>query len=650
MHEQDPHVIPNRDTLPDPARQQGRAQGLFVAGTAIAAAILALLLVRYQIALLDYREWGDESETIVGAKMMAAGMSLYGEIFNHHGPLTFLIAYLLEVVGDFGIRGHRVPIAILHWVAIASIRFSPLMTGAPLRNIVAGIAATIMVVYLPGVHGHAYVYQSLAGLVLAIVLAQYTLPAIADPGRLTPTRIAAGNLLLGALPFVSIIYLPVAMLLFLASCRREHLPRAAAFATIGAAISVAFLAFTGSLPGYFAYHFYLNFSVLPLYSGFSGGVTLLKNIYFGLTIDLTVFLTVVFVVSALVSLAVRQEASGFPWRPVLVALAFASLLVRGGVEVHRLPYYLACIALVVVFPAFARPPGWQFGLFPSLLLAVGCVKASLLSGHDKQELESNRIPASTEFSRLARAVTTSAEPIIAYTFATHQYIAAGRLPASGHYFYFPWQAKYNEDPRFGIRIDACAQIRATMPKVMYLDKSIVWGHPWESYAGCVQEIADEHYNQIPGRPHYLRKDLSPSDVGVAAPGEAYSLTPGRALDAQSPIELSMTARHRSEAVPLRSVGILFGMHGGKQGGVALLELRGPGQARAAIRFTLDELADAQFRFFDVPPGKYTEATISSAGGKGIATVESRAADGSKATCLVYDYADGRRRFTPGCPT
>ena len=44
--------------------------------------LFILLSLRYQYFLLEYMEWGDESETIVTSKMMVAGMKLYSEIFN----------------------------------------------------------------------------------------------------------------------------------------------------------------------------------------------------------------------------------------------------------------------------------------------------------------------------------------------------------------------------------------------------------------------------------------------------------------------------------------------------------------------------------------------------------------------------------------
>ncbi|WP_413903977.1 hypothetical protein [Candidatus Skiveiella danica] len=45
---------------------------------------------------MNYIEWGDESETIVVAKMIAAGERLYSQIFNHHGPLILFQAFCLK--------------------------------------------------------------------------------------------------------------------------------------------------------------------------------------------------------------------------------------------------------------------------------------------------------------------------------------------------------------------------------------------------------------------------------------------------------------------------------------------------------------------------------------------------------------------------
>jgi hypothetical protein len=98
--------------------------------------------------------------------------------------------------------------------------------------------------------------------------------------------------------------------------------------------------------------------------------------------------------------------------------------------------------------------------------------------------------------------------IIAYTFANEQYLLSERLPASGNFFYLPMQESYLKNPLFGININACEQINAYKPKVMFIDKWKVWDtYSWESYASCIQNTLDSDYMQLDSNPYYIRKDL-----------------------------------------------------------------------------------------------------------------------------------------------
>ena len=617
--------------------------------TGVAAGLVALLAFRYQLYLSSQGEWGDESETIVAAKMMAAGMALYADIFNHHGPLTFLIAYILEHFGSFGVRAHRMPIIALQWLAIASLYFSPLLAERTARNLYAAVAGAVMVVYLPEMYGQTYQYQTIAGLLLVVVLAQYTLPAIACPERLHPRQVAGGNLLLACLPFFAVTYLPLAGLLFLASLRGPYVKRAVVFVAIGVAANVMFLAAAGSLRGYLAFHIYLNSSVLTLYNGGHGLPQLLGPAYAAVTQNLVGFLALLVVMCSAAALATRDSAR-VPWRSLLVATAMGTLLIRGGSQVHQLPFYYGCLALPLALlaqPARLSPQATAIALF--LVLACAA-RLSLLAPIDRERMAARPIPLTTEFGQLARAVTAPHERIIAYTFQNYEYIAAGRLPASGHFFYLPWQEKYNENPRFGIRIDACAQIREARPKVITLDKGTVWGlYPWASYAQCVQSVVDEHYYQVPGKPFWLRNDLAPADVGVAAPGDAYGMAATLPLAAGAPTPLSMTEAHGAEGAALRGIAVLFGTHGRQNPGEARLELSTAEGTPVALPFGLAALEDNRYRYFELPPARYVRGQVVAVTGGGISAWQSRRGEAAPTTCIIYDYANGKRRFTPGCP-
>ena len=628
---------------PAPARLGNRGVS---AAVSAALVLVAILVARYQFYLSDYDAWGDESETIVAARMMAAGMSLYSEIFNHHGPLTFLPAYLLELFGSFGVSAHRVAIFALQWIALASLFFSPMVADRSIRALHAALAACVMVIYLPEMYGETYTYQPIAGLLLVVVLAQYTLPAIACPERLGPARILAGNALLACLPFFAVTYAPLAGLLFLASLRRPYIARAVAFAAIGVAANVLFLLATGSIPGYLAFHIYLNSTILPLYNGGHGPAQLLPPVLAALTQTPRGIFALLVVIASAVALAWRGP-DRFSWRPLMVAVALLTLLIRPGF--HQVPFYYGALALPLAFlPLAARLPLPPAPLALAVLLA--CVaRLSLFSAGDRDRMVAGRIPATTEFAQLARAVTRPGERIIAYTFLNHEYMAADRLPASGHFFYLPWQEKYNENPKFGIRIDACAQIRAARPKVITLDKGTVWGmYPWASYAQCVQAFVDSDYYQVHGKPFYVRKDLPAADIGVAAPGEAHTMAATPPLTDGAPIELRMSDVHRRDDAALRRIGVLLGTHNRHNAGDARLELAGPNAQPVAIAFPLADLEDNRYRFFELSPGRYDRGRLSHLTGGGISAWQSHR-DAQTTTCIIYDYANGKRRFTPGCP-
>lgn len=472
--------------------------------------IFAVLAVRYQYFLLRHIEWGDESETVVTTKMMAAGQRLYSEIFNHHGPLTFLIGVILEKFGDFGIRGHRVPVALLQLAGLLSIYFSPIFSSKSVKIGCTVFAASVMLFYLPELLGHMYTYQAITGALLLIVLFVYTFPALVQPHSVSFTRSFTGAVLIAGLPFLAVTYLPLAAILFVISLRKQYLRPALMGAATGIAGNLFFLAVYGSLPGYIVFHFYLNSAILPLYieSPAIGDLLLvaIRSVSGNIAQFVFFFLTIV----GILLLASRER--GLPWRSILLGLGAGSLLIR-GVDFHGLPYYYMLIAFILLPALHIRALTEQAKLISIFFLLICIAKVSLLLPGERQYFYEKRIPVETEFSKLVQKFTNKDDRIIAYSFQNYQYIVADRLPASGFFFYFPWQEKYNENPQYGIKIDVCQQIAAYRPKVMLIDKWKVWDRfPWESYAGCIQALLDDHYTQIPGRPFYLRNDVYRADA------------------------------------------------------------------------------------------------------------------------------------------
>lgn len=615
--------------------------------TVLVFGIFVVLAIHYQIKLLNYIEWGDEAETIVAAKMIAAGGTLYSQIFNHHGPLTFLPGVFLEKLGDFGITGHRIPIAILQIVALFSIYFSPLLKNRFTGMLYVIAAASVLLLYSPEIFGHTYMYQVMAGLFLVVILVQYTLPAIACPELLASKNIVIGNVLIASLPFLAITFVPVSALLFFASLRKQFLKRCLLSSALGFVANIAWLMSIGSISGFLAFHIYLNAKILPNYNDGQSGSQLIVNAFNSVTGDLNQFVIFTVFLSAISRLASVEKS--IPWRSFLLILGVWSLLIRGA-GFQGLPYFYSLLAIPIIF-FYDRSITARQSQIVALVFAIVCIcKISLMMPGDDKKLESRKIPESTEFAQLVQFFTNKGDRIIAYSFENYQYIAADRLPASGNFFYLPWQEKYNESPKFGIQINSCKDIAAYRPKVMLIDKWKVWDKfPWDSYATCIQSLMDKDYIQVSGKPYYIRKDLIADDKWLKLGDSSTTTRPSAQLSATSPIRLFMASGHQEQTASLKRIGVMFGTYVMQNEGSAELRLKGPDGSEFIQRFALPDLADNKYRYFDLDSKGYTTGEIVSISGGGVSTWESHNEKGGTHTCITYEYADGKRQFTPSCP-
>jgi len=142
--------------------------------------------------------------------------------------------------------------------------------------------------------------------------------------------------------------------------------------------------------------------------------------------------------------------------------------------------------------------------------------------------------------------------------------------------------------------------------------------------------------------------INPDDVGVARAGDVFRTLPSAPLAADTPIKLLMTASHQQEKTGLQRVGVMFGTYARQNVGDAELHLRGPDGAVFFQRFSLSGLADNQYRYFDLDGKRYTDGEIVSVSGGGVSSWISLDAQGVAHTCLIYEYAGGRKKMTPGC--
>lgn len=489
--------------------------------------ITIILFVRYQVLLLNYIQWGDESETIVVAKMMANGSKLYADIFNHHGPLTFLPGFIVEIFGDYGVKIHRIPIMMLQWVALASIYFSPIVKNKINRIFNFIFVAAIMVIFFADIYGSMYQYQVLCGLISMIILSQFTLPSVLNISVRKSMCIIC-NILIISLSFLAVTYIPVSIMFYIVSIRKDNIKNSLIGSAIGLLFNLIFLMVFGSVSGYIAYHFYVNLTIL---SPKQDIISLIKNVFTFATTNFNDFLSIIYllVVTMLLSNKTKEK---FAWRCSLVAVIVMAFCLRNpGFTFQGLPYYYSLLGVSPVLFMWADFKSRMVGkctfkdkldycvkYFPCIFIAILCIgKLTLMFNDDLKRIKSNPIPEKTEFSTLVEKITNKDDKILALTFNNYEYIAAHRMPASAHFFYLPWQAYYNEKPILGIYSSLADDIILNKPKIILADKWKVWNNDefaWEKYASDIDKILAERYYKLEGKPYYIRNDINLLDFNL----------------------------------------------------------------------------------------------------------------------------------------
>ncbi|NHN77252.1 hypothetical protein HA520_08100 [Azotobacter chroococcum] len=129
----------------------------------------------------------------------------------------------------------------------------------------------------------------------------------------------------------------------------------------------------------------------------------------------------------------------------------------------------------------------------------------------------------------------------------------------------------------------------------------------------------------------------------------YRMKPSQQLGADSPIKLFMGSYHQDAGVAIQRLWVMFGTHVRENPGVAELHLRRDDGSVFVQRFSLPDLVDNRYRYFDLDSHHYVLGEIVSITGGGVSTWESHDEHGDIKTCIVYEYSDGKRQFTPGCP-
>ena len=436
--------------------------------------------------------------------MVAAGLVLYRDIFQQHGPLVYEFGLILDKFTDASFAMHRIMISVFELFIVALMIIYSNGLQSINRLFATIVVTTIMIVLLPEVYGNAFLYQVLAGIFVAIALILAVLPVLTGEEQVAAWRSFVGALLLGSLPFFAFTYIPTAVgLIVCASTRRTW--RAVAGGVVAALVlNLVFLTAIGSLTGYLVDHFYLN---LVIYPAFDGGISLKMWSSSKHSMFVYAAAAVIFVVGVTVQLVRKEETS--IWRGLIFTISLTILLIRGP-YMQAVPLYYAILPLVFTasrwIPVASR-------LAQGVLGVIGLgfvVKMSLILPSDVRRIAAAQVPEHTAFSNLVERFTNKNDKIVSYSDGNLQYMVSHRLPAVPNYFLLPHQVEYEKKPILGVSSHICQDIRDSQPKFVSLDKWLAWGKfPWSSYGACVDSIMEESYVHIDNTTIYVRQDLWP---------------------------------------------------------------------------------------------------------------------------------------------
>lgn len=669
---------------------------MFVLLPSIVGAILSMALffarVREGLRTLGFP---DEVEQLVAGQMLNHGRHLYRDVFSHHGPLPYMIAQLYaSLVSESDFSYIRIFQVILAMGSCMAVVLCPALKIIPAR-IWAGALYLLLLalVWIPD--GMAlFLYPWMSGFLLVIVIAQGVVPSMFSERPSKSGLITSGAA--GALAcFCGYSSGPAALLFALSLFASHALPSSsrrvavdASLFALGAGLATlavgTWLYVFGDIKGFYVYHFYFNQHVYVKYIDYSV-LDLLKNFALSFTpqtiigsVGVFSFICWLYIFAALKPKSASAKTF-LAWAFSLVFLASGVVFAnaRGGSGLgdsgfltSNLALFSIAISLVLERNLLGGSKwGIVYSISASMMVAllvsqIGGYAVSFLGIPQKEAssyVETIK-PDKSAIYEFVRTITRKDGDLLVLNYNATLYLKADRLPASGNLFYLPWQAEYNKSPKYGYKIDICSDIRMRRPAVIWFFNWRVWEkYSIDDYEPCVISLIVAGYTPLSfDSPWHIRNDLFKTSITKLPLGAVTAVDWGPALKEKimrlsaqlslvAPIEIVMAPGYETRKMALRRLGIMLATRGRRNTGEAELHLRGTDGSEFSQRFALSAVEDNRYQYFDIDSKWYASAEIRSDTGEGISTWESDFPDSSSYTCVIYEYIDGTRGYTPACP-
>ena len=470
--------------------------------------------------------FSDESGHFLGVLAMQHGDRLYRDYIDAHGPLVFMLSWMLgPVAGVSHLWVFRFVSTFMASLAGLAIFCTPLVTFNWQRYLATALwlGSIASVWTVQGLNLDSY--WPIGGALTVISMATFVVPLCLNR-PVSMSQAFCGGFATALLPFAAYAFGPLALFFYVIPCVIGVFSHATYRETIKGVTLGGFCAFLvmtlwlilyGDIGGIIAFHIIANQKWYAHYIPF--GVDAFLH---GMELSFTparIIETLAVITIGLGSILLVWKST-YKICALLALCGLMTLQIRGMDGFQNGAFLMAAFALasLMVSACLKNRPHILS------LLACGSIGGIFLSSQHAlsspwgQTLEQRRATGwrltqndSVDFARTIRTYTRPDERILAVPYSPDVYLLAHRLPIKKYHAYLPWEADYAAHPWHGYDRDLCVDLPKNKPPAIYFDSWIIWGvHDPKKFMSCVVDLLRTDYTPMPaGSSVYIRNDRLP---------------------------------------------------------------------------------------------------------------------------------------------
>lgn len=514
----------------------------------------AVVYFYYAYSLTFGPDFNDETKNIIGVWMLDSGYRLYRTMFDHHGPFQYMVAQLFYAIsGDRYIPNYRLEVLLFSLVSILAIFRSSALNQLSSKFLACGLFCLGLLATQSTFGLVLGLYQIYAGHMFVWLIALVILPLVFD------RKIKGIDAFLGgvstAFIFFSAYSFVVSLLLFfaivliknngikVAGLKKINAGILFSGLLVGILICLLWLLLWGDLLGYIVYHLYFNQFIYSKFTGFN----ILRPIHLLVPVlskwslyNSTIKYMGTYVVSSCLALIIftfifRANRTGrLNIKNSLIYVLFALGMVytdpRAADDFQASTFIINSIGALAVMFAFVFESQCKNGRFYKAIYSF--ILLSLVSGlvvmqfvgqtmlyektpYDYYSLKGSFDKSNDPNFQKLRTIISDEDTVQQFAYNLNFYIQMGRMPATGNYWYLPWQKAYYDDPIFGYKIDVCNDLKSNPPKLISFSNQTIWIYKPDSYLGCVKKILSEKYvRSLLVKDVWIRADVAISNEEI----------------------------------------------------------------------------------------------------------------------------------------